>query len=146
MDMVEDELKSNALPDGFTKETVEQAVARAKTLNEDDQFNQAEELLRQVLERVPEHPGALKELNYAVTQGRVYAQSRFEMLREVAERGKALSADDRQRVYQASVTPDAVDYPGHARGGGVVKEWIAAKGPNLERLGMLAWPGLHGGL
>lgn len=139
IDMVEDELKSNKLPEAFTKETVEQAVTQAKALNKDNKYNEAEELLRQVLPQFPEHPGALKELNHAVVQGRVYAESRFEMLSEVVEYGRRIlqNTDDEYIHQQLAKTllaipavPEAIEF---------LQGWIAGKGPSMERLGMLAW-------
>lgn len=139
IDMVEDELKSNKLDKKFTQETVEQAVARAKELNKDGKHNEAEELLRQVLPKAPEDPDVLKELNHALMQGRVYGQSRFEMLREVAEYGKTIlqKSDDEYAHQQLAKTllavpamPEAIEF---------LQGWIESKGPNLERLGMLAW-------
>jgi RNA polymerase sigma factor (sigma-70 family) len=139
IDMVEDELKTNKLPVEFTKETVEQAVAQAKELNKDKKFNEAEELLRQVLPQSPENPDVLKELNRALMQGRVYGQSRFEMLREVADYGKTIlhNCDDEYAHQQLAKTLLAV--PAMSEAIEFLQCWIESKGPNLERLGMLAW-------
>ena len=72
--MIQETLKSNALPEGFTKKTLERAVARAQELNKAREFDQAEELLRDVLTKAPEHPGALKELNRTLMWGQYHDQ------------------------------------------------------------------------
>lgn len=137
--MVEDQLKANKLPEQFAKETVDQAVARAKALNKESKYNEAEDLLRQVLAKAPENPDVLKELNRSLMQGRVYGQGRFEKLREVVDYGRTIlqTIDDEDTRRQFAKTllaipamPEAVEF---------LNGWIAKDGPNLERLGMLAW-------
>ncbi|MEJ2330916.1 MAG: hypothetical protein P8Z33_13900, partial [Gammaproteobacteria bacterium] len=74
IEMIQETLKSNALPESFTQETLERAVARAQELNKAHEFDQAEELLRDVLTKAPEHPGALKALNRTLMWGQYQDQ------------------------------------------------------------------------
>ena len=63
--MVQDELKTNPLPSNFfSRQTGEEAIARAGVLNEEGQFDQAELVLRQALIQTPEHPEALRMFNH----------------------------------------------------------------------------------
>ncbi|HEX2924129.1 MAG TPA: sigma-70 family RNA polymerase sigma factor [Chloroflexota bacterium] len=139
LEMVEDELKSNPLPDNFTRETVEQAVAKAAELNKDHQFDQAETLLREILAKVPGHPRALKELNRTLMWGRVYAEGRWDLLPELAEQGKVIlrTVDDEYVHHELARTLLAI--PAMPEAVAFLEEWIEQKGRNLERLGMLAW-------
>ena len=139
IDMVEDELKNNALPENFTQETVEKAVAQAGELNKDDKYHQAEELLRKVLGHVPQHPEALRELNRALAQGRVYGQGRFDLLPELAEQGKIiLQANDDEYINQ-QLARTLLTIPAMQEAIAFIEDWIARKGANIERLGMLSW-------
>lgn len=139
IDMVQDELKANALPEDFTKETVEQAVARAGILNKDHKYEEAEELLREVLAKSPRHTEALKELNRALMHGRVYAQSRWDLLPELANQARIVleTTEDEFVRHQLAVTLLAI--PAMPEAIASLEDWIAKSGPNLERLGMLAW-------
>ena len=139
MDMVGDELKANALPAQFTQETVEQAVARARALRKEDHFDEAEQVLREVLAQVPEHPEALKILNSTLMIGRVYNQGRWDLLPELAEHGRTIlkTTDDPHVVHQLAVTLLAM--PAMPEAVAFLEEWIAGKGADRERLGMLAW-------
>jgi len=139
LDMVQEELQGHALPERFAQDTVEQAVARAREMIDDRQYDQAESLLRGVLAHLPEHPAALKELNRLLMRGRVYAQGRWDLLPELALQGKLIlqTDDDEEVCRQVAQTllavpamPEAVEY---------IESWIGQKGTNLERLGMLAW-------
>ena len=139
LDMVQNELKANGLPGSFTQETLEQAILRASELNKVRQFEQAEGLLRQVLEESPGHPEALKELNRTLMRGGVYGQGRWDLLPELVRQGELiLEATDDETVYRelartllaVPAMPDAIAF---------LKKWIEKKGPSLERLGMLAW-------
>ncbi len=49
IDMIRDALRSNALPESFTEETLTRAVEEAAALNTARQYGEAEELLRDVL-------------------------------------------------------------------------------------------------
>ena len=100
-DMVRDTLQGNALPESFAEETLAQAVARAAELNKERQFDEAEGLLRDVLGKVPKHPGALKELNRTLMWGRVYGEARWDRLPELVEHGRAIlaSGSDDEYVY-----------------------------------------------
>lgn len=139
IDMVQDELKANSLPDDFTEVTVEQAVARAGELNREHHFDEAEQLLRRVLTKFPEHPDALKELNRALMHGRVYGEGRWELLPQLALQGRTIlqNRDDEMVEHQVAVTLLAI--PAMAEAVIFLEAWIARRGRNLERLGMLAW-------
>ncbi len=137
--MVQNEFEQNPLPERFTRETVEQAILRAAELNKDRHFDEAEKLLRSLLDRVPEHPAVLKELNRAIMQGRVYGQGRWDLLSELATLGKLIlkTSDDEEIHRQVAKTllaipamPDAISF---------IESWIGEKGPSLDRLGMLSW-------
>lgn len=138
--MVEDTLKSNALPENFSRKTVEKAVEEARKLNLESKFSEAEQVLRDALSKAPGHPGALRELNRSLMQGQVYGASRWDILPEVVEHGRAIlaSGEDDEYVYHElartllaiAAMPEAVEF---------IAGWIEKKGPNLERLGMLAW-------
>jgi RNA polymerase sigma factor (sigma-70 family) len=140
IEMIQETLKSNALPEGFTQETLERAVARAQELNKAREFDQAEELLRDVLAKAPEHPGALKELNRTLMWGQYHDQVFDERYNELVTNARAILAagsNDEYVYHQLAETlmyiprmPEAVEH---------IEAWIAKKGPNLERLGMLAW-------
>ena len=139
IDMVEDELKSNKLPEEFARETVEQAVARASELNKKGKHNEAEELLRQILPQAPGNSDVLKEFNRALMQGRVYGQSRFDMLPEVAEYGRMILRTVDNDDFRRQLAKTLLAIPAMHEAVVFVQEWIAKEGPNLERLGMLAW-------
>ena len=139
IDMVENEFKANALPDNFTQETVEKAVAQAAELNRDSKHDQAEELMRKVLGHVPQHPGALKELNRALAQGRVYPQGRFDLLPELAEQGKIILQTNDDEYINQQLAKTLLTIPAIPEAIAFIEDWIARKGANIERLGMLAW-------
>ncbi|MFZ6028126.1 MAG: sigma-70 family RNA polymerase sigma factor [Chloroflexota bacterium] len=140
LEMVQEELEYNALPEQFTHETVVQAIGRAAICNQKRQFDEAESLLREVLVKAPAHPEALKELNRAVMGGRVYRQGRWDLLRELAEQGKTIlhtHMDDEEVHCQIAHTLLAI--PAMHEAIPFLEKWIALKGPTLQRLGMLAW-------
>lgn len=139
LDMVQDDFKHNQLPDQFTRETVEQALKRAAELNKDQHYDKAEKLLRSLLAKVPEQPAALKELNRAIMRGRVYGQGRWDLLSELAAQGKKIlrTIDDEEIHRQVAQTLLAI--PAMPEAISFLESWIGEKGPNLERLGMLAW-------
>lgn len=60
--MVQDEFTQHPLPEGFTQQTVEQAVRQAGELNQNRQYGKAERLMRQTLNQSPGHPAAKKSL------------------------------------------------------------------------------------
>jgi RNA polymerase sigma factor (sigma-70 family) len=140
MDMVRDTLQSNALPESFTEGTLAQAVARAAELNKERQFDEAEGLLRDVLGKAPSHTAALKELNRTLMQGRVYGEARWDRLPELVEHGRAIlaSGSEDENVYR-DVARTLLAVPAMPQAIKFLEEWIEKKGPNLERLGMLAW-------
>jgi len=140
LDMVQEDFRNNALSESFTKETVELAVSRARELNRDRRFDEAERLLRQALSQAPEHGGALKELNRALMHGRVYGpNARWDLLPELASHGQAIlqSSDDEEVHRQLAKTLLAI--PAMTGAIHFLEGWIARKGPSIERLAMLAW-------
>jgi tetratricopeptide (TPR) repeat protein len=139
LEMVQEEFNANALPEGFTQQTVEEAVVRARELNRDQQFGQAEEVLRRALAQAPGHPEALKELNRALMRGQVYGEGRWELLPELARQGEVIlqTSDDEEIYRQLAQTLLAI--PAMPEAIRFLEGWIAKKGPNPERLGMLAW-------
>lgn len=139
LEMVQDELKANALPEGFTGKTLEQAVLKAGELNKGRQFDQAEVVLRQVLANAPEHPGALKELNRTLMWGSVYGQGRWDLLPELVRQGQViLKASDDETVHM-EIARTLLAVPAMTEAIAFINKWVKKKGPNLERLGMLAW-------
>jgi RNA polymerase sigma factor (sigma-70 family) len=139
LDMVQGEFEHNQLSDQFTRETVEQALKRAAELNKDQQYDEAEKLLRSLLAKVPEQPDVLKELNRAIMRGGVYGKGRWDLLRELAAQGKMIlkKIDDEEIHRQVAQTLLAI--PAMPEAISFLESWIDEKGPNLERLGMVAW-------
>lgn len=139
IDMFQDELKTNALSSDFTNEAVEQAILKAKGLNKEQKYDEAETLLQQILAQIPGNPGALKELNRALMHGQVYGQSRWDILPKLAEQGRTIlqEMDDEYVCHELARTLLAI--PAMLEAVTFIEEWIAKKGPNMERLGMLAW-------
>jgi RNA polymerase sigma factor (sigma-70 family) len=140
LDMVRDALQSNALPESFAEETLARAVARAAELNIERQFDEAESLLRDVLGKAPDHPAALKELNRTLMWGWVYGKARWDRLPELAEHGRAIlaSGSDDEYVHR-QIAETLLAVPAMQEAIEFIEKWIAEKGTNLERLGMLAW-------
>jgi RNA polymerase sigma factor (sigma-70 family) len=140
LDMVQDTLRGNALPENFTDETLRRAIAQAAEWNKEHQFDQAEELLHAVLDKVPGHPGALKELNRTLMWGRVYEHSRWDRLPELVEHGRQILAsggDDEYVYHETAQTLLAI--PAMPQAIAFIEGWIAKQGRSLDRLGMLAW-------
>lgn len=139
MDMVQEELKAHGLSEQFTQETVDKAVAQAQAWIGERQYDQAENLLREVLTRLPDHPTALKELNRALMRGRVYGKGRWDLLPELARQGRHIlqASDDEDVCRELAKTLLAI--PAMVEAVEFIESWLARKGPNLERLGMLAW-------
>jgi RNA polymerase sigma factor (sigma-70 family) len=142
LDMARETLQSSALPESFAEETLAQAVARAAELNRELKFDEAEGLLRDVLGKAPNHAGALKEMNRALMRGWVYGKARwrYDRLPELAEHGRAILAggsDDETVYHETANTLLAV--PAMHEAIAFIEAWIETKGPNLERLGKLAW-------
>ena len=145
IDMIRDALRSNALPESFTEETLTRAVEEAAALNTARQYGEAEELLRDVLVKMSASATdiqvkALKELNRTLIRGQ-YAEGRFdERWNELAVNGRAILASgcEDEKVYRELANtlmyiprmPEAIDH---------IETWIARKGPNPERVGKLAW-------
>ncbi len=140
VDMVRDSLQSNALPESFTEETIRQAIARAAELNKERQYGEAEALLRDILGKAPGHPAALKELNRTLMHGWVYGRARWDRLPELVEHGRAIlaSGSDDEYVYH-EIARTLLAVPAIPQAVAFIQQWMEAKGPNLERLGMLAW-------
>ncbi|MBN1580197.1 MAG: sigma-70 family RNA polymerase sigma factor [Anaerolineae bacterium] len=140
LEMVQEALESNALPENFTQETIELAVNKAKELNKEREFDQAENLLRDVLGKSPDHPGALKELNRTLMWGRVYGQARWDKLPELVEHGKKiLSAGGADDSIYHEVACTLLAIPAMPEAIVFIQDWIEQQGANLIRLGMLAW-------
>lgn len=139
LNMVQDELKTNPLPEGFSQQTLEQAIARAKVLNEEQHYDQAEQVLRQALARSPEHPEALRLLNRTLMQGRVFGQGRWDLLPELVRQGEMiLRASDDETIHQEQAKT-LLAIPAMPEAIAFIEGWIVKKCPSLERLGMLAW-------
>jgi RNA polymerase sigma factor (sigma-70 family) len=138
--MVQDALKSNALPENFTEETLAQAVAQAATLNKQRKFGQAEDLLRAVLDKSPNHTGALREINRTLMHGHVYGQGRWDRLPELVEHGRRIldSGSDDEYVYH-EMARTLMAIPAMPQAIAFIEEWIEKQGRGLDRLGMLAW-------
>ena len=140
IEMVAEDLKSRALPDDFARETVEQAIADAEALIGQRKHSHAEKLLRKTLKDRPRHPRALKLLNRALMQGRVYAEENWQLLPELAENGYTIlaSEQDNLEVYRRladtllaiPAMPGAIEF---------IEGWIRKKGPSLELLAKLAY-------
>ena len=117
--MVEDTLRSHGLSDRFAEETIGRALAEARRLGEQDRCAEAEQLLRDVLRRAPDHPDVLRELNHILTN-RLYGEARWDLLRQMAEHARTLiasGADDEKLNQQMAVTllatpamPEAVEF------------------------------------
>jgi RNA polymerase sigma factor (sigma-70 family) len=140
VDMVADTLKSNALPMGFTQETMDKVVAQAQELNGQKKYTEAEGLLREALVKVPDHAVALRELNRAITWGRVYGQGRWDLLPEIVAHGRAILAAgvDDEKVYHETAQT-LLNVPAMLEAVEFIEGWIGKKGPGLMRLGMLSW-------
>lgn len=137
--MVQDELTNHPLPEGFTQQTVEQALRQADEYNQNRQYGKAESLMRQTLSQSPGHPAALKVLNRALMRGKVYGQGRWDLLDELAAQGQAiLRAGADEEIYR-QVAHTLLAIPAMREAAAFIKRWLAAQGPDLERLGMLAW-------
>jgi len=141
LDMIRDTLGSNALPESFTEETLARAVAQAAAWNEESAYAQAEALLRDVLSKAPGHPAALKELNRALMRGRIYSgRGEWELLPELAAHGRdVLAAGAGNAHVRREMAETLLAIPAMEEAAAYLQEWIAAEGPDVERLGMLAW-------
>ncbi|RPI86845.1 MAG: sigma-70 family RNA polymerase sigma factor [Chloroflexi bacterium] len=138
-DMVPDEFEHNPLPEGFTRETVKQALQRAAELNKDQHYDEAEKLLRSLIIQVPEQPEVLRELNHAVMRGKVYGQGRWDLLKELAAQGeKILKTSDDEEIHR-QVARTLLAIPAMPEAISFLESWTGEKGSNLEKLGMLAW-------
>jgi RNA polymerase sigma factor (sigma-70 family) len=139
VEMLQDEFKNNSLPEDFAQETLERAVAKAGEMNQKRHFEQAENLLRQVLAKAPGHPGALRELNRNLMWGQVYDHGRWDLLPELVRQGRNIlrAGYDEQvnddlacTLLAVPAVREAIDFLG---------AWIDRDGPGLRRLGMLSW-------
>jgi RNA polymerase sigma factor (sigma-70 family) len=140
LDMVRDTLQSSALPESFADETLARAVARAAELNREHEFDEAEGLLRDVLGKAPHHTGALKELNRTLMWGQYEDQVFDERWNELVVNARAIlqSGSTDEYVYH-ELAQTLMYIPRMQEAAEHIKAWIKVKGPNLERLGMLAW-------
>ena len=139
LNMVQNELKANSLPESFTAQTMDQAVAQAGVLNQERRFDEAEKLLRKVLAEAPEHPSALKELNRTLMWGGVYGQGRWELLPELVRQGKLILMHSDDETVHRELAKTLLAVPAMPEAIAFIESWIEKKGTNLERLGMLAW-------
>jgi len=138
--MVNETLKGNALPEEFAQETIGKVVREAQRLNKADQHEQAEDLLRGALDKVPGQPRMLRELNRSIMHGRVYGQSRWDYLPELVEHGRAiLAADVEDEELCREVARTLLAIPNMAEAAKFLEGWNAKQGPGLERTAMLAW-------
>ena len=139
MHMVEDTIKSNRLPDDFTRQTVEKAIEEARALIGERKMVEAEEKLRGALEKIPNHTGALQALNCAL-MGQARERGRWEILPEIVAYGRAIiaSGEADEAVY-AQTARTLISIPAIAEAAAFIEEWIRARGANLENLTMLAW-------
>jgi RNA polymerase sigma factor (sigma-70 family) len=138
MEMVEDELKKNPLSDQFTRDTVEKALRQAHDLNQDQKYGEAEVILRDILSHDPGHLEALKELNRAVARGKVL-MGRWDLLPELVQRGQAILKAGEDEKTRRELAKTLLAIPAMPQAADFIAQWIQASGPNLERLGMLAW-------
>ena len=140
MTMVEDTLKSHGLPDGFTQETLDRALAQARELNEQRKSTDAEQLLREVLDKVPDHPEVLKELNRALLRGRIWRQQKYGLLSELATHGRAIieAGQDEATVYP-NVCDTLLYIPDMPKAVEFLEAWVETKGASLPSLGRLAY-------
>ena len=138
VDMVEDELKKNPLSENFTRDTVERAIRRAHDLNQVERYGEAEVILRDILSQVPGHLEALKELNRAVARGKVL-MGRWDLLPELVQRGQAILKEGEDENTRRELAKTLLAIPAMPQAVDFIEQWIETSGPNLERLGMLAW-------
>jgi RNA polymerase sigma factor (sigma-70 family) len=139
LNMVKDELKANPLPEGFTTQTLEQAIAQAGKLNQERRFDEAEDLLRKVLAESPEHPSALKELNRTLMWGGVYGQGRWDLLPELVRQGMLILKHSDDETVHRELAKTLLAVPAMPEAVALIESWIEQEGASLERLGMLAW-------
>jgi RNA polymerase sigma factor (sigma-70 family) len=139
-EMVQDTFKEHALPESFTQETLEKTVARARELQKEGRYDEAEGLMHNVLTKVPGQPEALKELMRSMRKGTAAVERGEDVLAELVEHGRALlasaSEDDQAHFEMARMLlilpamPQAIEF---------INAWITKMGPNLEKLAMLTW-------
>jgi len=146
MTMVKDALAGSALPESFTEETLARAVEEAAGLNEAHRFAEAEELLRDVVAKTPKDAptvltAALKELNRTLMWGQYEAQLFDNRWNELVANGRAILAEnpDAEHKVWYELARTLLYIPRMEEAVEHLQAWIAARGDNLERLGMLAW-------
>jgi len=146
MTMVKDALAGSALPESFTEETLTRAVEEAAELNKAQKFSEAEELLRDVVAKTPKDApavltAALKELNRTLMWGQYNAQLFDERWNELVANGRAILAEnpDAEGKVWCELARTLLYIPRMVEAVEHLQAWIAARGDNLERLGMLAW-------
>ncbi len=137
--MVEDEFKQNPLSVKFTMETVELAVKQARELNQSEHYYEAETLLRDILIQAPEHPGVLKELNRAIMRGQIYGHGRWDLFPELVRHGQTILKTDEDIKTRRELAQTLLAIPAMPQAVDFIQQWISLSGPDLERLGMLAW-------
>jgi RNA polymerase sigma factor (sigma-70 family) len=137
--MVEDEFKHNPLSENFTRATVDLAVNRARELNQTKRYQEAETLLRNILSQAPEHPEALKELNRAMFRGQVFGYGRWDLLPELVLHGQTILKANEDIETRCELAKTLLAIPAMPQAVDFIQQWITHSGPDLERLGMLAW-------
>ncbi|MCU0521013.1 MAG: sigma-70 family RNA polymerase sigma factor [Anaerolineae bacterium] len=146
MEMVREALQSNALPDGFAEETLSRAVAEAAAANKAHRFSEAESLLRNVLAKTPDvapalRTAALRELNRTLMWGQYDSafDRRYEELITNAQAILAAGVPGEDEPVWRDLAQTLLYIPRMADAVAHLEAWIARKGPNPVRLGMLAW-------
>ena len=96
---VQTSLERSGLPDGFTHDTVEKAVAKAEGLSREREYRAAEDILRGALGKMPGHPAAMKALNHAVWQSNISEEEgRWEDLPELVDLLTSCNTDGLSRM------------------------------------------------
>jgi RNA polymerase sigma factor (sigma-70 family) len=136
MNMVSDALKTHPLPDDFARQMVE----KAKQLIREKKPGEAEDVLRQALQVVPNHPEALRQLNRALMWGRVYGLAHWELMPQLAAHGEAiLKSGQAGADFFKHFSETLLVIPDMPRAVSFIEGWISQRGPSLEALGKLAW-------
>ena len=140
--MIRDTLGSNALPENFTEETLDRAVAQAAEWNEEKAVRAGRSAPPRRAGQVPRspsgadgaEPGADARTDVRGTRG---AGSCCPNWPRTAGRRWPRGRDDEFIRRELAGTLLAIPAMGEAAT--YLQEWIAVDGPDVERLGMLAW-------
>jgi tetratricopeptide (TPR) repeat protein len=137
--MAQNEFENHPLSDQFTQNTVSRALQRAEELSSDQQYEDAEKILRSIIANFPENPEVLRKLNQVVMVGKVYGQGQWDLLTELADRGQEILKNSDDIEIHRQVVHTLLAIPAMPAAIKMLENWIHEKGPDLERLGMLAW-------